>query len=307
MQYDDELRALAARQHNLIARSQARELGCAGPQWRRVRDGPAWTPITPQVLRLKGAAPSRGEAVLAAVLDDGGRAHASHTTGAWWWGVQGFGPRPLQIVRTSRTNAPTSLAVVHRVRELPDRWTTVLDGVPVVRPEVVILQLCATVDPGRAARALDNAWNLRLLSGPSLIALLADYGKRGRDGTALLRQLVDERGPDYVPPASNLEARAMQLFARAGLRMRRQVDTGGDAWDGRVDFRHETRPLIAEVQSERYHSALLDRAADDARRARLEAAGFTVVEITDVELWTPGDALVERLRRIGGETRIATA
>jgi very-short-patch-repair endonuclease len=129
------------------------------------------------------------------------------------------------------------------------------------------------------------------------MAFLADYGERGRNGTAVLRDLVDERGEDYTPPASNLEARAMELFERVGLCMARQIDSGGDDWTGRVDFRSiDHRRLIVEVQSERYHSALLDRAADDARRAQLEDDGFVVVEVTDVELWHHSDVVLDRLR-----------
>src|SRR5215218_8540806 len=93
-----------------------------------------------------------------------------------------------------------------------------------VRPEVVILHLCASEHPDRAARALDNAWNRRLLSGRSLIALLADYGKRGRNGTAVLRELMEVRGPDYVPPASNLESRVRAILAKAGIHLRLQID-----------------------------------------------------------------------------------
>jgi very-short-patch-repair endonuclease len=144
---------------------------------------------------------------------------------------------------------------------------------------------------------LDNAWNLRLLSGRSLLALLDEYGKRGRDGTAVLRELVEARGMDYTPPASNLESRVQDLLGRVGLDLRRQVDSGGDDWSGRVDFRDHVLPLILEVQSERYHSALLDVEADERRRDQLRADGFEVVEVTDVEVWADGDLVVERVRR----------
>ena len=165
-----------------------------------------------------------------------------------------------------------------------------------VRPEVVILQLAATEHPDRAARALDNAWNRRLLSGRSVTALLAEYGKRGRNGTAVLRELMEARGPDYVPPASNLESRVRSLLAKAGIHLRLQVDSGGDDWTGRVDLRATDRPVILEVQSEMYHSALLDVEADNARRARLEDAGFTVIEVRDTEVWSDPDEVVARVR-----------
>jgi hypothetical protein len=43
-------------------------------------------------------------------------------------------------------------------------------------------------------------------------------------------------------------------------------------------------PFILEVQSERFHSSLLDQQADRERIARLTAAGFVVATVTDVDV-----------------------
>ena len=61
-------------------------------------------------------------------------------------------------------------------------------------------------------------------------------------------------------------------------------------------------PLILEVQSERFHSSLIDQQLDAHRIERLERAGHVVVQVTDVQAWhgppkwwgrcaTAGDAL----------------
>jgi very-short-patch-repair endonuclease len=139
-------------------------------------------------------------------------------------------------------------------------------------------------------------WSLRLLDGASLHRLLRDLGRRGRNGTAGVRRYLADRGGSYVPAASGLEARVLQILRHAGIDMRRQVDTGDDVqWTGRVDFRHVTLPVILEVQSERHHEALVDRRSDDVRRARLVAAGFIVAEVTDAEVWQRPSAVVERV------------
>jgi very-short-patch-repair endonuclease len=88
------------------------------------------------------------------------------------------------------------------------------------------------------------------------------------------------------PPASNLERRFVDILERAGEPpMRRQVDSGGDRWVGRVDFRDDRLPLVVEVQSETFHSALIDREHDAQRLADLRDAGFEVVEVTDEQVW----------------------
>jgi very-short-patch-repair endonuclease len=82
----------------------------------------------------------------------------------------------------------------------------------------------------------------------------------------------------------------------AGIPMRRQVDTGGQHWTGRVDFRHPTLPLIVEIQSEKYHTALCDKEADALRIKRLELDGFAVLEITDTLVWSSPAETVRRVR-----------
>ncbi len=102
-----------------------------------------------------------------------------------------------------------------------------------------------------------------------------------------MRWLDEPRGPGYVPSASGLELRFEQVLARYGEPpMRRQVDSGDDEeWVGRVDYRDPDLPFIVEIQSEKYHLALVDQAADTVRLARLKAAGFAVLPIWDTDVW----------------------
>ena len=87
-----------------------------------------------------------------------------------------------------------------------------------------------------------------------------------------------------------------QVLRQVGIVVERQVDLGGEeSWTGRVDFLVVGLPIIIEVQSELHHAALVDRVADDARRARLEADGFTVVELWDTEVWSHPSVAVARV------------
>jgi very-short-patch-repair endonuclease len=236
---------------------------------------------------------------MAAVLDAGPHAWLSHTSGAAWWEVPGFALDPRHVSRRKgRGRRRTSLAIVHEITDVEARHVTVLDQVPVVRPELLAYQLCGSVHPLRAERAIDNLWSRRLVSGRSLRATLDDLAEQGRNGTTAFREILDRRGDDYVPPATNLEARFDQILREAGERpMRRQVDVGSDtAWIGRVDFLDDELPLIVEIQSERFHTALCDREADAARHAALEAAGFMVLEIWDTDIWHNRAAVVAAVR-----------
>ncbi len=265
-----------------------------------------WERVTSLVLRRTGSPATDRRSAVEAVLDAGPRARLSHISAGRAWGLKGCSLRPFQAVRAATTSRVSTLASVRRVEHLPVRWVTNLDGIPIVRPELLAMQLFDVCAPTRAATLTDRLWSYRLLSGRSINALLEELGARGRNGTAGLRAYFEVRGIDYTPPASGLEGRAMQLLDEADIPMERQVDTGDDdRWIGRVDFRHPTLPLVLEIQSELHHSALVDKEADEARIKALEAAGFVVVEVTDDTVWSrPGQFVaevrdgVERARRL---------
>lgn len=191
---------------------------------------------------------------------------------------------------------------MHRVRLLPSRWTTTLEGIKIVSPELLAIQMFAACrSEERAERLVDRLWALRLLSGRSIATCLGDLGASGRNGVGGLRRYLEPRGVEYTPPATGLEGRVAVLLAGAGIAVRPQVDSGGERWTGRVDFRHESLPLIVEVQSEMYHAALTNTDDDERRLARLRQDGFEVVEVWDDEVWTrPG----EFVARVGQALRV---
>jgi hypothetical protein len=290
---------IASRQHGLALAYDAHALGVTREELRHLVRTGRIDRVTRRVLRVPGAPRTDLQAVLTAVLDAAPGAFACGHTAAAIWEVAGYRLAPVHVVRPrGLSGRRSSLAVLHEVKRLLPRHVTVLKDVPVVRPERMVLDLCASEHPRRAARALDDAWRRRLLSGRSLRALVSETSVQGRPGLRLLRALLDERGDDYVPPASNLEARFASIITQAGLpEMRRQVDSGDDErWVGRVDFRDVDRPLIVEIQSETFHSALIDRVEDEARLAAMRAAGFEVVEITEEQVWHRPREVVRTMR-----------
>jgi very-short-patch-repair endonuclease len=199
-------------------------------------------------------------------------------------------------------------AVIHEVVDLSTNQVTVLDGIPIVRPDRLAFELFASAHPARAARAVETAWAKRLQSGASLRATFAELAGRGRKGTVAMREFLDSHPVDWVPPASNLEARFAEIMRGAWLgEWRRQIDVGETHWVGRVDFLNDRLPVIVEVQSERYHTALLDRAADAKRIAELEAAGFVVVEVSDTWIWHDRSRVIAEVRAACDTARSAAA
>jgi very-short-patch-repair endonuclease len=116
--------------------------------------------------------------------------------------------------------------------------------------------------------------------------MLKELKGRGRPGIQVMRELLATRGPDYVPQASGLEGRFREILRRDGQPpMDRQVDVGGEEWLGRIDFIDRDAKLIVQIDSERYHEALIDKAADAAQTAALDEAGFEVQRYTDTQVF----------------------
>jgi very-short-patch-repair endonuclease len=151
----------------------------------------------------------------------------------------------------------------------------------------------AILTPGRAERALDNGLAMRLTDIAKLEALLNELGKRGRTGTALMRELLSERGIGYVATESELERMFVKFCAAYGLpEPRRQVTFIA----GRVDFLFDPGLVIAELDGRRNHTALLNREADMERDARLTAMGLKVIRISHRRLTRDPDGVYVDLR-----------
>ena len=306
---EDPLRERAANQHGLVTVGQMRGLGYSARQRHDLIDGRRWERVTPRVIRLIGTPSTVGQRATAAVLDSGSGAALCGTSAGAWWGIPGLTVEPFEVTRDrGHSGKPQRGDRRHDPCLLPAHHIRVLEDVPVVTPARALFDIAGTKRRGaelpswveRMARLTDAAWSLGLVSGTTLSDMLDDMAQRGRPGIRTMRQVLADRPRGYQPPASGLESRFMQILASAGLpEMQRQVDTGSESgWIGRVDFRDPHLQLIVEIQSERFHTSLTDRSDDTARLAKLRAAGFKVLEITDQDVWLRRAEVIRRVSEV---------
>jgi len=292
--------ALAERQHGIVTTPQVMDLGgTRNTILHMVRSG-QWERLSPMVLRRVGSPQTRGQRVIAAVLDAGVGAALSHRSAAAWWRLRGFNLHDLEVIRLRSTNSipPRLCRLIHEPRLFPEHHRTMLDGVPITVPSRIPFDLAAT-QHWLAEKALDRAWAANLLSYRSSMLMLDDLAERGRKGITLMRELLAARGPDYRPNDTNLEDRFQQLAREAGLHdLVRQRNLLDREWLGRVDFVDEKRMLVIEVDSAFCHGALIDEESDAARTDALTAAGYRVERFTDAEIWFDPRGTVARLRTI---------
>lgn len=170
-----------------------------------------------------------------------------------------------------------------------------------------LFDLAGRLHPGRTERALDNALSHRLVELEAIRRMTIELARHGRTGSRLMRELLVARGASYIPMGSGLEARFYVELTAAGLPLpEHQVDLGGEAWIGRVDFYYPDVRLVVEVDSDRHHTSLLDRAADARRDVALGTVGCRVLRIPEALLDVPDD-LVAQVRAARTAARSAAA
>jgi very-short-patch-repair endonuclease len=287
---------LLRRQRGALADRQL--LALEPPDRRRVRRHPELVQVSSRTWRHLAVPPSAEQRLILSVLDAGADAALWGKSGASHWGFSRYRRLPAHVgVTRTRLRGPR-LAQVHRIRDLdPHDIVTHLD-VPTCRPERIILWLAGMmthrlgheVALERMKVILDQAWRQRLIDGHAIHALAECAGGKGRSGIVVLRQLLEERPPDYQPAGSRLEERFEEsLTTEVRRQLVRQVTVDAEVVIRTVDYKLKAWPLIAEINSEVFHSSFADRTADAERYDRLLDMGYSVVVWWEYDVWNdPG-------------------
>lgn len=288
---------LAAHQQGAVGRFQLRDHGVDARAIRRRDRSGALVAKTPDVFVVAGSVATPKQELMVAVLDAGPGAVATRRTAAALWELPGFRwGRPEVLLKRSGDHRCRTGAV-SETSWLPPHHVTVRDTIPVVTLARLCFELAATEPRGRVERAIDNA-QLLGMSIDSVAEVVGSLGKRGRPGTAMMRELVSTRGDGYIPPASELEALGFRVLREGGLPDPvRQLDVGGESWIGRVDAAYPEAKLVIEFDGRRHWQVLLEAQADRRRDAELVAAGWRVLRITWEMLTTDPEGVVRLVRQ----------
>jgi hypothetical protein len=149
----ESIRALAERQHGVVARRQLLELGVGPRAVQRRCEGGLLIPIFQGVVALGHQRIGlRGE-WMAAVLACGPGAVLSHASAAQLWGVRGS-RGPIEVLRRSGGGRHPGLRL-HQTRALRPEEITAEAGIPVTSIERTAIDMAGRLDD----RQLERFWS----------------------------------------------------------------------------------------------------------------------------------------------------
>jgi very-short-patch-repair endonuclease len=290
-------------QYGLVERSQA----CAAGVPERTIDGWAASGqievVHAGVYLLPGSRPCHERSALAAVLGAGDGAVASHRTAARFWGW--LSDRTIEVSVDRPCLPRMTDVVVHRSRDLADRWITSYFGVPTTNPARTLVDLGAVVRPWRVADCLERALIARHVTIEQMEDTYDRLKRRGRNGTGVLRAVLDDRALGAARADSILEVRMARLLRDYGLppaQFQYQISSKGRFY-GQVDFAFPDLMVAIEVDGWEAHGTPNALRIDLNRQNEIEELGWRVRRFTWFDVVKRPASVAARLRRyLGAET-----
>ena len=304
--HDRAIEAHAHRQHGVVSRQQARLHGFSDASIRWRRNEGIWHRMHPDVFLLNGFEPTWRTRAIAASLTTKGL--TSHWTAGALWGFAGItaGTTPHVVVPSGRFRRRDDIRV-HDYTQFRLADPHVVDRIPLTGPAVTILDLALHVSLDRLLRMIDDARRRGLVDWPMLLRTYRRHGRRGRNGSANLRYLLDQHFGSRVLPDSDFNRLVGQALVDAGL-----PEPEYEVWaalpDGarvRYDLAWPDHRLAVELHSTTWH---LNRTAlsNDARKvAQAARAGVTVLPFTWDQWKSSPTTVIQTISEVLAEVRNA--
>jgi hypothetical protein len=284
----------ARRQLGVFSRAQARRAGASDSLIERRRAAGLWLTLDPAVFALPSHQATWQQRCMASVLAEP-KAVLWGRTGGTIHGFDGFRHGRVEITVPPGSNHRSRLA---RVRESNLIAYTRVGPLPVTTVPQTIIDVARHLDVGELGRLVDT----QALARPGLLAGLQDRYARlafsRLPGIGRVRTVLEERDDGYVPPASELEARlldVLRLLPDPPVMVRQAALTWRDAAAGRVDVLIPAWRVVVEGDGRRWHTRVADFERDRRRDNDVVVHGWRPVRFTWFTLTHEVGAVLETM------------
>jgi len=308
---DQELLQVALGQSGAITTSQALERGCTHSQLRRRQGAGRLVRVRRGLYVVAGFPDTWEQRLWLEVLAAGAGTAVSTAAASALHGFRRSRPGAVEIQTTEGGNHRPLFGTIHETFWMPPSHIVHINGLPVTSVARTVFDqagqprhpLAFRNELLRANHTKEITWlvnhairdhGMRMLD---LDRVLASTGRRGKPGTAIIREVVADLGVDYAASASELQDMFTEfLDAHRIARPDEEIDLGtSDRWVGRVDFVWRGAKLIVEVDGSQ-HRAPLDRRSDRARDAAFDGDGWDVIRVTRWDLVNEPEKLAAQIR-----------
>jgi hypothetical protein len=289
---------LAARQHGAIARWQALALGVTPDQLKTELRAGRLRRSLHRVYVVAGAPDTWLRRVMIHVLAAGPGAAASLWTAAALLGIPGFKRSRIAVTRPWKRSRKSRPPWLHESTYLPAEHIIVIEGIPCVRLDRTLFDLCAVLWNQRAVRTLKTALSRGMTTYGRLERTFFQTARRGRKGSALMRAFLDNYDEKAVTE-SELEDMVEAVLDDANITgFRRQVNLGNDEkFIGRRDWKHDTAPVVIEAHSGEFHTDWAVQVEDYYKSLESSAIGVHTIPVTFRILVEHPEVFVAAVRR----------
>ncbi|MEY2473339.1 MAG: hypothetical protein QOK28_2668 [Actinomycetota bacterium] len=253
-----------------------------------------WKHLDHGVYFLSAGKPTWRQQVRAALLAAGGDAQMAARTLAAWEGVDGATEGIIEIVVSHGHAGPKPKGVtVHRTRHVSKK--RMYDGLPGTSPERLLIDYAAHVSTDLAERAVESVLSKGLTAERRIWRELATLPENV-PGVRRLARIMELR-PTGKAARSTLEIDTLNLIRKSDLPIpARNHDVWIDDEHFELDLAFPEAMKAVEVDSKRWHSTATQKAKDRHKQERCEAAGWSFVRVTSVDVYGRPEWVVEQIR-----------
>jgi hypothetical protein len=270
---------LFRRQHAVIIRPQALDVGMSRRQIDRMVEFEIWTSKRRGAYRLSAVPFDWMGELLELVLLTGGV--ASHRSAVRLHRLDGSSAGRPEITVDASAQRPFAGAVVHGSTQMDLFRPDCIAGIPVTPVARSLLDVAA-VAPERLTQLVDDAIRKRAVTLPGLWDVLIRHAARGRNGTAEFRVELERRRAGDAVPLSMWSRWVADLIADQGLPkpiFEHPVHRSG-SFVAQVDLAFPEWRVAIELDSISFHTRFNRFQLDPVRRNAIRNAGWHLVEVT---------------------------
>ena len=271
---ENDIVSVAAGQHGLITRRDARDLGATDHEIRwRLNVGRMEEPH-PGVYYLNCTPATTRTRILSAVMAAGPDAVASHRTAGLLHGFDGIFGNPIDVTVPYSESPEPEGVILHRTRRPLD--PVIVDMIPVTSVERTVLDLARIFGDRSIERVTASALRKKVTTPERLDAFIGLRGGRGVGGTRRLRRVLGLVADDMSGSVAEVDMRRLLLEAPIPSPIQQlqiRLPNGSHAYP---DFAWPDRMRLAEVDGLDAHASPEQLTHDLDRQNQLMELGWEV-------------------------------